>query len=597
MNENILIIPSAVPPKQTLPRLQTLWQEIVRGRWGYLFVSPFFILYTIFGLYPLLFSIWLSFNEWNGVRPMEWVGLENYQTVFRDRLFWQSMGNSAIIFVMHVPLMLFLALLLAVVLNTERVRGYRIYRTILFTPYITNMVAAGFVFQILLNNEYGVFNAFLGVFGVQPIPWLETVTGGRISLSILIIWAWLGYEIVIMMAGLQTIPKELNEAARIDGANAAQTFLYITIPLMRPILLFCFVLSTMGTFALFAEVDTLTRGGPMNATVTPIMVIFQQAFGNSRLGYAAAMSYSTSPSYLSSPCSRWCTLTAANGKERLFIMSKRLTSLLIDVGLQSVLIAASVFMLLPFAWMLATSLKPDNEIFTRPIIFISSNSNLNAYTTLIERYNIFRVVWQTFAIAGLSTAVSLFFCAMCGYGFAKFRFPGRNAMFTFLLGTMIIPFSITMVPLYIIMRDLRWIDTIWPLIIPGAANAFGTFFMRQYITAIPDELLDAARVDGASEPRIFGSIILPIIMPGLTSLGLIFFMGAWNGFLWPLVILKSPDNFTLPLVIRSMTGVLGRTSYNVQMAAAVVSIIPLLVIFLFFQRRFVDGITAGAVKS
>jgi len=154
-----------------------------------------------------------------------------------------------------------------------------------------------------------------------------------------------------------------------------------------------------------------------------------------------------------------------------------------------------------------------------------------------------------------------------------------------------------MAPLYVIMRDLKWIDTFWPLIIPNAANAFGIFFLRQYISTVTSELLDAARVDGASEFAIYWRIILPIIAPGLVSLGMIFFMNSWNNYLWPLIILKSPANFTLPLLIRSTIGPSGRTVWNVQMAASVISILPLLVIFLAFQRRFVEGITAGAVKS
>jgi ABC-type glycerol-3-phosphate transport system permease component len=135
------------------------------------------------------------------------------------------------------------------------------------------------------------------------------------------------------------------------------------------------------------------------------------------------------------------------------------------------------------------------------------------------------------------------------------------------------------------------------MIIPGAANAFGIFFMRQYISTLSDELLDAARIDGASEFALYWRIALPIVAPGLTSLGLIFFMNAWNSFLWPLVTLKSQENFTLPIVIRSMIGPVGRTVYDVQMAASVISVIPLLIIFLIFQRRFVEGITAGALKG
>jgi ABC-type glycerol-3-phosphate transport system permease component len=200
-------------------------------------------------------------------------------------------------------------------------------------------------------------------------------------------------------------------------------------------------------------------------------------------------------------------------------------------------------------------------------------------------------------IAFCATILRLFFCALGGYGFAKFKFPGQASLFAFLLGTMVIPNAVTLIPVYLIMRDLNWIDSFLPLIIPGAASAFGIFFMRQYISSLSEEIMDAARIDGAGEFSIFWQIVVPIIAPGLTSLGLIFFMASWNDFMGPLIYLKSQVNFTLPLLIRSMIGPVGRTVYDVQMAASVISLVPLLIIFLVFQRRFLEGITAGAVKG
>lgn len=279
------------------------------------------------------------------------------------------------------------------------------------------------------------------------------------------------------------------------------------------------------------------------------------------------------------------------------MVTRRLSLWLTDFLMYGLLIAVSVFMILPFIWMVSTSLKPADEIFTIPPIIISPHSSLKAYTYLQEQYNILGIVKNTFVIAFSATILRLFFCALGGYAFAKFKFPGQGVLFAFLLGTMVIPGAVTLVPIYIIMRDLKWIDTFWPLIIPGAANAFGIFFMRQYIMSVSNELMDAARIDGAGEFTIFWRIILPIIAPGLTSLGLIFFMSSWNDFLGPLIYLKSPENFTLPLIIRSLIGPVGRTVYDVQMAASVISLIPLLIIFLIFQRRFVEGITAGAIKG
>lgn len=288
MTDTTVINPSQAP---LIRRLRQKWREIWKLRWPYLFISPFYILFLIFGVYPVLFSLYLSFTEWKGLGPIKFVGWKNFELLFKDKVFWQSMTNGVILFFMYVPIMTFLALVLAVILNSKRVRGFRFFRTLIFIPYIMNIVAAGFTFRLMLNEKYGLVNAMLGTFNIPPVPWLESVWGGRVSLCLLVIWAWLGYNMVIMLAGLQTIPNELTEAALIDGASATQAFFYVTIPLMRPVILFSVVLSTMGSFNLFSEIYNLTGGGPINATLTPVIVIFDQAFGNFRLGYASAMAY------------------------------------------------------------------------------------------------------------------------------------------------------------------------------------------------------------------------------------------------------------------------------------------------------------------
>lgn len=279
------------------------------------------------------------------------------------------------------------------------------------------------------------------------------------------------------------------------------------------------------------------------------------------------------------------------------IMPRKVQRVLSDGFLYGVLILVCIFMILPFFWMLSTSIKPEEEIFRLPPVIISENSNLDAYRELIFDRGILRIVGNTLFIATASTALRLFFCSLAGYGFAKFKFPGRGALFAFLLGTMVIPFTVLMVPLFILMMRFGWINTFYALIIPGAASAFGIFFMRQYISTINDELMDAARIDGATEFGIYWRVILPIVAPGLTSLGLIFFMQTWNDYLWPLINLRSPELFTLPLAIRQMVhSGIARPVFHLQMATSVISIIPLLIIFLVFQRRFVEGITAGAIK-
>ena len=268
-----------------------------------------------------------------------------------------------------------------------------------------------------------------------------------------------------------------------------------------------------------------------------------------------------------------------------------------DLLLYTFLIFTAIFMILPFIWMLSTSFKLPQDIFGYPPMLIPETPVLDNYFYIFKEKNLLRVLANTFFVALSTTMLSLFFTALGGYGFAKFNFLGKNILFALLLATMVIPGAVMMVPSFVIMRELGWVDKFWPLIIPGAANAFGIFFFRQYISTINDELMDAARIDGASEFKIFWSIILPIISPGMTSLGLIFFMRSWNDYLGPLIYLKSPQLHTITLAINALSGSAGLTAWGEQMAMSVVSLIPLLIIFLIFQRRFVEGIMAGAVKG
>lgn len=274
---------------------KALWREIIKNRWAYVFISPFYILFLVFGLLPVLYSIYLSFHKWQGLGSLEFVGLKNFTYLFGvgGKVFWQSILNGIILFVMYVPIMTFVAIVLAVILNSRLVRFFQGYRTMMFAPYVTSMVAAGFTFRLLLENKGGLFNVMLNTLRLPGIPWLENIWWAKVSLCLLVIWGWLGYNMVIMLAGLQTIPRELTEAALIDGASSVQAFFRITIPLLRPVILFSVILSTMGSFSLFNEVMALTRStaGPMRATLTTLVQIYFEAFDSFRFGRASAEAY------------------------------------------------------------------------------------------------------------------------------------------------------------------------------------------------------------------------------------------------------------------------------------------------------------------
>src|SRR5688500_1688804 len=289
-----VIPPASDRDRAAGPRLRPtagLGASIRRHRWAYLFIAPFFVLFAIFFLFPIAFSLWLSLNGWRGTGPMRFVWLQNYIVLLRDGTFWNSMANAGILFLLYVPIMTALAVLLAVALNDRLVRLRGAWKAIIFLPYITSMVAVGFTFRLIFDTRSGIANDLIGLAGLGPIAWLDEPWGARVTLAILITWAWLGYNTVIMLAGLQTIPSEIMEAARVDGASRLQVLRRVTVPLLMPVILFSLTLSVIGTFSLFTEPSVLTRGGPARATTMPVMEIFSTTFSGLRFGYAAAMSY------------------------------------------------------------------------------------------------------------------------------------------------------------------------------------------------------------------------------------------------------------------------------------------------------------------
>lgn len=260
------------------------------------------------------------------------------------------------------------------------------------------------------------------------------------------------------------------------------------------------------------------------------------------------------------------------------------------------LVLISIAMVLPLLWMFSSAFKPKAEIFTYPPTLVAGNPTIGNFFTLFEQRPFSTNLWNSFFIAASSTILALFFCSLAAFGFAKYQFPAREFLFLFLIGTLIIPFHTTMIPLYVLYRKIGWIDKFWGLIFPGMANAFGIFFMRQYLIKVPNEFLDSARIDGCSEIKIFLYIIIPIARPALTALGMIFFMSSWNNFLWPLILLKSKDMLTAVVALRGLSSGL-RVPYDLIMAGSVLIVLPLVILFIVLQKQFIVGITSGAIKG
>ncbi|CAN5506476.1 sugar ABC transporter permease [soil metagenome] len=257
---------------------------------GVWFALPAILLLAIFFAYPLVSSLWQSFFQTSG-GISTWVGFDQYARLWRDPLVAKSLVNAGIILVIQVPIMIGSALVIAYLLNQSWLRFRSGFRLLTFLPAITTLVAYAVVFRVLLATDGGAVNQLLGVFGVAPIDWLHNEVWARVALIGAITWRWTGYNMVILLAGLQSVPTELYEAARIDGAGRWQVFSKIVIPQLRPVIIFTTVTSTIGALQLFDENFILTGGGPNDATLTPVLYLYKVAFRHFDFGYASAIAW------------------------------------------------------------------------------------------------------------------------------------------------------------------------------------------------------------------------------------------------------------------------------------------------------------------
>lgn len=276
----------------------------------------------------------------------------------------------------------------------------------------------------------------------------------------------------------------------------------------------------------------------------------------------------------------------------------RLNKFLSWVAVNIILMLLMAAFIIPFFYMTVGGFKLQNEIASSHVTIFPREPTLENYRVIFSEWPILRITGNSFLIALTVTASNLFFCSLAGLAYAKFRFPGRDKLFSLALLTMMIPMQAILVPLFIIMSGLNWVNTYQSIILPGAIGAFGIFFMRQYIdSSVPTELLDAARIDGCNEFGMYWLIVMPVIKPAMVTLGLILFMNAWNDYLWPMIMLNENAMYTLSLTV----GAAGLRNYLLnwgeKLAAATLAAWPPVIIFFIFRKQFIESIMAGALKG
>lgn len=264
--------------------------------------------------------------------------------------------------------------------------------------------------------------------------------------------------------------------------------------------------------------------------------------------------------------------------------------------LHAALIAGSAVTLFPLFWMVSASLMASGEATTLPPHLVPHAATLAQYRELFVRLNLGRAFFSSTVVASLVTIFSVLFNSMAGYAFARLRFPGRERTFGLLLIALVIPPQVGMLPLFLLMKALHLVNSYWGAIIPSLATVFGIFLIRQFMLSVPQELLEAARIDGASEWRIYWSVVMPLARPILATLATFMFMSTWNDFMWPLIVLSDQSHYTLPVAVANLSGEHVQ-DVELMMASSVLTVLPVLILFIVLQRYYIAGIMAGSVKG
>ena len=590
----------------------------------YFFISPFYIIFTIFFLLPTIASFVLAFYKWKGVKSPKPRGWGNYEYLFfKDQNFWEIFQNTIFYSAGSVFITIPLALLLALALNNQSLKLKPFWRLVFFSPIVTSVVAAALTFKMILNSEFGLLNYAISFIGIEPINWVESSSTSKWSVMMLVVWRWTGLTCIYFLAGLQFIDRTLYEAAKIDGATAWHQFWYVTLPQLAPVTLFVCIIVSIGSFQIFEDVFVMYSGNDVPTHAKSMVVyILERGFQQLKLGFGSSIGVFMFICIFIISLFQFRTFASNLDQDAKKSVIERILSPIIDfianifpiqsgetnkslspiiskISLNFIITIIGLITLIPYFFMITSSLKSTAEIMAWPPIIWSKNPNWENVTNLFTEFPANLWIVNSFVVAIAVTVLTVFLCTLAGYAFAKYSFKGKNKLFIFMVATAMIPFPIIMIPLYVLVGRMGMNDTLLGLIIPFVAPAIGIFMMRQFITSVPDELIQAARADGAGEFRIFWQIVVPLVWPGIATLSIITYVNSWNSFLWPLIILRDDLNYTIPL---GMTEVFALSvgqepQYGQAMAFATLTTIPIIFIFSFVQKYYIAGLSAGAVKG
>jgi multiple sugar transport system permease protein len=633
---------------QPVAKRRTLDQILGRDwRVALPFILPTVTLMVLFIAWPLIEAVTISFTARTIKGEQYFVGLDNYIRLWKDPFYWQAVRTTFVYTGFSILFKFIFGLIAALVINSQ-VRGRNILTGLILLPWIIPSVVQALTWKSIFDPLFGALNYILLQLGIisEGISWLGDPKLALPAVILANVWAGIPFFTVNILAGLQSIPQELYEAAEVDGASEWQQFRHITLPGIRFVVLVAVLLSTIWTFNSFEVIFLLTGGGPAGTTRVYSVLTYQYGMIGLRFGPAAAIALTMTPILaflillLSGYMRRdvgtdvedtWQTRflgfigkifgviitivllpfrLIVNGITALITWARNALGLRRGQSdettrrrvLNLVRIATMILLLIliyfPFYWIIITAFKTEAQITLRENILWPTPWSLEQFHRLFFEEEFFTWARNTIIVTIFSTTVSVAFSALGAYALARLRFRGADTLNAVLLVTYLIPGALMFIPLYQILSELGLINKLSGLIAvyPTFMMPFATWLLLGYYRSIPEELEHAAMVDGATRLQAFLKVTLPLTKPALLAVALFAFTAAWKEFLYAFVFIRSDNLKTL--TVGMATTIYGDIyPWGLLMAAALVISIPVVILYMSAQRFMVAGLTAGAIKG
>ncbi|MFN8490005.1 MAG: ABC transporter permease subunit [Caldilineaceae bacterium] len=606
---------------------------------AYPFILPVAILMVVLIAWPFLQAVYTSMTIRTLNRQTRFVGLQNYINLWQDSFYRDAVVNTLVYTVGSIATKFVFGLCAALLLNAQK-RFRNLLTGLVLLPWIIPSVVQALAWRSIYDPLFGGLNPILLNLHLirEPLSWLGDPNMAMISVITVNVWAGIPFFTVNMLAGMQAIDKELYEAAELDGANAWERLLHITLPGLRYVIAVATLLSTIWTFNGFETIFLLTGGGPGNATTLYSIMAYTTAIRGLRFGPGTAIAFSMTPvlAIFILLLSRYMRRDVAadqmgetwqdgvlNGIGwvigligsiivwpfiQIFRLigtilpqrrqSRKRQQLLGGIGRGIGMMILLVFVLFPFYWIIITAFKGELQISQRASIFWPQPWTLAQFNQLFFQEPFFVWFKNSVIVAVSTTVLAVVFSSMGGYALARLRFLGAGTMTTALLITYLLPGALMFIPLYSILATLRVTNSLWALILtyPTSMIPFATWLLMGYYRSIPEELEHAAMVDGATRLQAFLHVTLPLTAPALLAVTLFSFTAAWKEFLYAFVFISSDKLMTLPVGLAQK--IFGDIyPWGLLMAASLVISLPVVIFYMYGQRFMIAGLTAGSVKG